>query len=178
MTTGSMTKAELVRKCRACGSDEEALRGHRRHGFPQHHRGAAPRERSSSGALQFPSAQAEPRKGESEDRRQLACRRRRCRTSSRQRAQGAVNNDRRQSRRPRQAIVPPDRWRYNVSVVSRQSSDMERLWAPWRSAYVTGSGAPAPTASSAMLNRRDELILVRGRVSFVILTFIPTTTAT
>ena len=52
---------------------------------------------------------------------------------------------------------------------------MERLWAPWRSAYVTGSGGGSDGCIFCNLTEpgRDELILVRGRVSFVILNLYP-----
>src|SRR5882757_555209 len=61
---------------------------------------------------------------------------------------------------------------------------MERLWAPWRHAYVTGaSGDVIPDCifcdmSSGSVRRQpdsvgDELLLVRGRVSFVILNKYP-----
>lgn len=59
---------------------------------------------------------------------------------------------------------------------------MERLWAPWRHAYVTSTGGPANddcifcTAGNVRLQpdpSRDELILFRGRVSFVILNKYP-----
>jgi ATP adenylyltransferase len=47
---------------------------------------------------------------------------------------------------------------------------MERLWAPWRGAYVTGSGGSGGCIFCNLDEPgRDELILVRGRVSFVIL---------
>jgi ATP adenylyltransferase len=52
---------------------------------------------------------------------------------------------------------------------------MERLWAPWRSAYVTGSGG-APTGCifcNISEPGREALVLVRGRVSFVILNLYP-----
>jgi ATP adenylyltransferase len=57
---------------------------------------------------------------------------------------------------------------------------MERLWSPWRFAYVTGKtgGAtacvfcdaadPAPDSSG-----QDSLVLVRGRLSYVILNLYP-----
>ena len=46
---------------------------------------------------------------------------------------------------------------------------VERLWAPWRQAYVTStSGGDASCIfCHAFEPGRDELILVRGRVSFV-----------
>ena len=53
---------------------------------------------------------------------------------------------------------------------------MERLWAPWRHAYVTGaSGGVIPDCifCSSAEPDRDELVLVRGRVSFVILNKYP-----
>ena len=53
---------------------------------------------------------------------------------------------------------------------------MEHLWAPWRHAYVTGASGSV-TADCIFCNSsepdRDELILVRGRVSFVILNLYP-----
>jgi ATP adenylyltransferase len=51
---------------------------------------------------------------------------------------------------------------------------MERLWAPWRHAYVTSaSGDLACIFCDTSEPGRDELILVRGRVSFVILNLYP-----
>ena len=51
---------------------------------------------------------------------------------------------------------------------------MERLWAPWRSAYVMGSGgANTDCVFCSTEPGRDELILARGRVSFVILNLYP-----
>jgi len=55
---------------------------------------------------------------------------------------------------------------------------VERLWSPWRLAYVTGTGSakgcifcdatgPHPDPS------REALVLVRGRVSYVILNLYP-----
>jgi len=55
---------------------------------------------------------------------------------------------------------------------------MERLWSPWRLAYVTGAASatgcvfceatgPSPDAA------RDVLVLVRGRLSYVILNLYP-----
>jgi ATP adenylyltransferase len=53
---------------------------------------------------------------------------------------------------------------------------MERLWAPWRHAYVTGASGPK-TDDCIFCNTsesgREELVLVRGRVSFVILNLYP-----
>ena len=54
---------------------------------------------------------------------------------------------------------------------------MERLWSPWRLAYVTGSKASGcvfceavePSSDPA----REALVLVRGRVSYVILNLYP-----
>jgi ATP adenylyltransferase len=52
---------------------------------------------------------------------------------------------------------------------------MERLWAPWRLAYVTGAGGGS--AGCIFCNStepgRDDLILVRGRVSYVTLNLYP-----
>ena len=51
---------------------------------------------------------------------------------------------------------------------------MERLWAPWRSAYVTGAGGSGGCIFCNLTEAgRDDLILVRGRVSFVILNLYP-----
>ena len=53
---------------------------------------------------------------------------------------------------------------------------MERLWAPWRHAYVTGASGGATSGCifcDASEPDRGELILVRGRVSFVILNKYP-----
>jgi ATP adenylyltransferase len=62
---------------------------------------------------------------------------------------------------------------------------LERLWAPWRLAYVTSASGPKRDAcifcdasqnSSVRLEvdpSRDDLILIRGRVAFVILNLYP-----
>jgi ATP adenylyltransferase len=52
---------------------------------------------------------------------------------------------------------------------------MERLWAPWRHAYVTSSSGGADGCIFCQISEpgREELILVRGRVSFVILNLYP-----
>ncbi len=52
---------------------------------------------------------------------------------------------------------------------------MERLWAPWRHAYVTSASGSdlACIFCNTSEPGRDELILVRGRVSFVILNLYP-----
>ena len=47
---------------------------------------------------------------------------------------------------------------------------MERLWSPWRLAYVTGSGG---TDGCVFCDAADDLILIRGRVTFVILNKYP-----
>ena len=55
---------------------------------------------------------------------------------------------------------------------------MERLWSPWRLAYVTGaSGATDSSRGCIFCNTdepgRDELILIRGRLSYVVLNLYP-----
>ena len=52
---------------------------------------------------------------------------------------------------------------------------MEHLWAPWRSAYVTSAsgGKVDCIFCSASEPGRDELMLVRGRVAYVILNLYP-----
>ena len=52
---------------------------------------------------------------------------------------------------------------------------MERLWAPWRLAYVTGAsgGIDDCIFCHASEPGRDELVLVRGRTSYVILNLYP-----
>jgi ATP adenylyltransferase len=53
---------------------------------------------------------------------------------------------------------------------------MERLWAPWRHAYVTSASGPANDACifcNISEPGREELIVARGRVSFVILNLYP-----
>jgi len=54
---------------------------------------------------------------------------------------------------------------------------MERLWAPWRSAYVTSSTGPDTDCIFCHTSQpgRDELVLFRGRVCFVILNLYPYT---
>jgi len=52
---------------------------------------------------------------------------------------------------------------------------MERLWAPWRLAYVTSASGPAPDCIFCSISdpARADLIVARGRVSFVILNLYP-----
>ena len=56
---------------------------------------------------------------------------------------------------------------------------MERLWSPWRLAYVTGaSGGGAgcifcDASTPASRDTADDLILIRGRVSYIILNRYP-----
>jgi ATP adenylyltransferase len=52
---------------------------------------------------------------------------------------------------------------------------MEHLWSPWRLAYVTGASGPADGCifCNSIDPGRDELVLVRGRVCYVILNLYP-----
>ena len=52
---------------------------------------------------------------------------------------------------------------------------MERLWAPWRLAYVTSASGETNGCIFCNITEpgREELILVRGRTSFVILNLYP-----
>jgi ATP adenylyltransferase len=52
---------------------------------------------------------------------------------------------------------------------------MERLWAPWRHTYVTGAtGESNPCIFCNTSDpTRDALILIRGRLSFVVLNLYP-----
>src|SRR5262249_9781290 len=52
---------------------------------------------------------------------------------------------------------------------------VERLWAPWRLAYVTGAGSPAAGCIFCNVAEpgRADLIVARGRVAFVILNLYP-----
>ena len=56
---------------------------------------------------------------------------------------------------------------------------MERLWSPWRMAYVTGGGSATTSCifcavgDSGSPDGRDALIVLRGRVSYVILNRFP-----
>jgi ATP adenylyltransferase len=52
---------------------------------------------------------------------------------------------------------------------------MERLWSPWRLAYVTAAAGEVPACifCHASDPGRDDLVLVRGRLSFVILNLYP-----
>jgi ATP adenylyltransferase len=52
---------------------------------------------------------------------------------------------------------------------------MERLWAPWRSAYVTGASGPDTDCIFCNISEPDraDLVLVHGRASFVILNLYP-----
>ena len=52
---------------------------------------------------------------------------------------------------------------------------MERLWSPWRSAYVTGASGGDGGCIFCNIDQpgRDELVLVRGRLTYVILNLYP-----
>jgi ATP adenylyltransferase len=55
---------------------------------------------------------------------------------------------------------------------------MERLWSPWRLAYVTGTASATGCVFCEANGRspdaaRDVLVLVRGRLSYVILNLYP-----
>jgi ATP adenylyltransferase len=50
---------------------------------------------------------------------------------------------------------------------------MERLWAPWRSAYVTSGNSSECVFCDTHQPGREELVLIRGRVSYVILNLYP-----
>jgi ATP adenylyltransferase len=52
---------------------------------------------------------------------------------------------------------------------------VERLWAPWRHAYVTSASGGTSACIFCDISEpgRDQLILARGRVSFVILNLYP-----
>ena len=56
---------------------------------------------------------------------------------------------------------------------------MERLWSPWRAAYVTGAGGGNSGGDSRCIfcnidqPGRDALVLARGRFTFVILNLYP-----
>src|SRR5690349_4735046 len=52
---------------------------------------------------------------------------------------------------------------------------MERLWSPWRLAYVTGAGGDDAECIFCRANRSgaDDLILTRGRLCYVVLNLYP-----
>src|SRR5262245_48277093 len=54
---------------------------------------------------------------------------------------------------------------------------MEYLWAPWRLAYITGASGGTIDDDCIFCNTskpgRDELLLVRGRLTYVILNLYP-----
>jgi ATP adenylyltransferase len=52
--------------------------------------------------------------------------------------------------------------------------DMDRLWSPWRSAYVTSASQDTDCIFCNTIHEgRDELVIVRGRVAYVILNLYP-----
>ena len=100
--------------------------------------------------------------------------------------------------RRRRGSAPPTRWRCSRSSLQAQRSTIrpaprldldarlatvERLWSPWRLAYVTGAAERTSTAASSATpahdSSRDELVLdPRPRFPTSSSTSIPTTTAT
>ena len=50
---------------------------------------------------------------------------------------------------------------------------MERLWSPWRLAYVTATGRPDGVAGCIFCDVGDDLVLVRGRACYAILNLYP-----
>ena len=50
---------------------------------------------------------------------------------------------------------------------------MERLWSPWRLAYVTATAGPDPEGGCVFCGVGDDLVLVRGRACYAILNLYP-----
>ncbi len=50
---------------------------------------------------------------------------------------------------------------------------MERLWSPWRLAYVTGTDRATTCVFCEQGEARDALTLVRGRLTYVVLNLYP-----
>lgn len=53
---------------------------------------------------------------------------------------------------------------------------MERLWAPWRMTYIDGTSEPGACifcTKAASANDEDNLVLHRGRLSFVLMNLYP-----
>ena len=52
---------------------------------------------------------------------------------------------------------------------------MERLWSPWRLAYVAGAGGGSTSCIFCHTDEpgRADLILIRGRISYVVLNLYP-----
>jgi ATP adenylyltransferase len=56
---------------------------------------------------------------------------------------------------------------------------MDRLWSPWRLAYVTGAAAPSPSgcifcdAAAAPTDSSDSLVVARSALAYVILNLYP-----
>ncbi len=54
---------------------------------------------------------------------------------------------------------------------------MEYLWAPWRLTYITGSAGASDTAACIFCAAADpqhhDLVLVRGRVTYIVLNLYP-----
>src|SRR4029453_8110935 len=66
---------------------------------------------------------------------------------------------------------------FQFSVLSSKFL-VEHLWSPWRLAYVTRAGGPDDLTGACIFCNtdepgRDELILIRGRVSYVVLNLYP-----
>ena len=138
---GSMTKAELVEGSLAgLGPHQEALGGHRRHRVQEHHRCAAPRREDRAARLrQLPAAQARAAQGpQPEDRRQGG------RAAEEgpvfQAGQGAEGSD--QQGADAGAAIRADRTRSQRRLSRSPANGMDRLWSPWRHAYVTRSEEP------------------------------------
>ena len=50
---------------------------------------------------------------------------------------------------------------------------MERLWSPWRLAYVTATGSAGTQPRCIFCEVGDDLVLIRGRFSYAILNLYP-----
>ena len=50
---------------------------------------------------------------------------------------------------------------------------MERLWSPWRLAYVTATGRPDGVVGCIFCDTDDDLVLIRGRACYAILNLYP-----
>src|SRR5262249_53842869 len=147
------------------GPHEETLGGDRRHGVSQHHRSAAPRRKDrAAGFRQLPFAQARAQeRTESEDRGQ----------GGRAAEEGPVL----QARQGTQGI--DQQGAHSADAIGAVRPDggvaTERLWSPWRLAYVTV--ANGESAACVFCNTddpaRDALVLSRGRSCYIVLNLYP-----
>ena len=169
MTSGSMTKAELVEEVSRVSDltkkhSEVIVDTVFKSIIDALHRGEKIELR---GFGSFRLRKREPRKGRNpEDGRQ----------GGRAAEEGAVLQARQRAEGTDQQGARPGSAQ-TIGASRRVRGVVERLWSPWRLAYVTRAGGTATEDGGCVFcelkGRNEDLVLHRGRLAFVILNLYP-----